>query len=155
MSVGASQETSRLFEALSHRYRRIVCYYIRGHETGSLATMAGLVTGWVEAGPGPDESVEYADLLALLHHVHLPRLDEAGLVSYDVTTRTITSEGFSEATESILDAAFESDVSGSAINVERVLAAAGTAEALAPDETVRKDVDDICQTGTTGENGDQ
>ena len=45
----------------------------------------------VDSGPGPDESAEYDDVLALLHHVYLPRLDEADLVSYDATTREAES----------------------------------------------------------------
>jgi hypothetical protein len=43
----------------------------------------------LDSGPGPDESAEYDDVLALLHHIYLPRLDGADLVSYDATAREV------------------------------------------------------------------
>ena len=37
-----------------------------------------------------------SDVLASLHHTHLPKLDEAGLISYDIDEGRVTFEGHSD-----------------------------------------------------------
>ncbi|WP_436926549.1 DUF7344 domain-containing protein [Halosimplex amylolyticum] len=124
MAADSTRETSRLFGALSHRYRRIVLYYLREHETATLDVLVDLVTGWVQAGPGPDESVDHAEVRAQLHHVHLPTLDSAALVEYDPDAGTVSRCEYSAAAGEILDAALESDTTGTRLDVRGVLAAA-------------------------------
>ena len=46
-------------------------------------------------------------MLALLHHVYLPRLDEADLVSYDATTREVEDRAWRTG-GGTLDAGFQS-----------------------------------------------
>lgn len=135
MTTGGTKDTSRLFGALSQRYRRIVLYYLREHETATLDGLADLVTGWVEAGPGPDEPVDHDGVLAELHHVHLPMLDEAQLIEYDADDGTVALRGYSAAAEEILDAAFDADTTEARLDVEGMLAAAaGRSDARRPGE---------------------
>ncbi|WP_436909235.1 DUF7344 domain-containing protein [Halosimplex marinum] len=129
MSSDEGGELSRLFGGLSDRDRRLVCYYLREHGSASVGTLADLVTGWVEAGPGPNESVDHGDVRVGLHHVHLPALDAAGLVAYDADAGTVTFEGVSAAGERVLDAALAADTTDSGVDLEGLLAAAGDAGA--------------------------
>lgn len=124
MTTSGTKDTSRLFDALSHRYRRVVLYYLREHETAALDGLVDLVTGWVEAGPGPDESVDRDGVRAELHHVHLPTLESAELVEYDRDARSVAAADRSEAADVIIDAALKADTTGARLNVEGVLAAA-------------------------------
>jgi len=118
-------ETSRLLGALSERDRRIVVYYLREHGSASVGTLADLVTGWGEAGPGPNESVDHEDVRVGLHHVHLPALDAAGVAEYDPSAGQVTFAGLPAAGERILDAALNADTSETGVDLERLLAATG------------------------------
>lgn len=133
METGGSSDTSGLLGALSHRYRRIVLYHLREHETATLDGLVDLVAGWAEAGPGPDESVDHDGVRAELHHVYLPALDSVSLVEYDPRAGVIDSVDYSVAVEEILDAAFEADTTAARLDVRRVLAAAeGLPEPCSP-----------------------
>ncbi|WP_415380685.1 hypothetical protein [Halosimplex sp. TS25] len=135
MTTDGTKDASRLFDALAHRYRRIALYYLREHETATLDGLVDLVSGWVEVGPGPDEPVDRDAVRAELYHVHLPMLDEADLIEYDVDDRTVALRGYSAAAEEILDAAFEADTTETPLDIEGVLAAAaGEGDACRPGE---------------------
>ncbi|ELZ20245.1 hypothetical protein C475_20767 [Halosimplex carlsbadense 2-9-1] len=120
---------SRLFGALADPDRRVVLYYLRERESASLETLADLVTGWTEAGPGPDRPVTHDDVRVGLHHVHLPTLDAAGLVDYDPDEGRVTFDGLSSAGETVVDAALAADTTDAAVDLERLLAATGDAGA--------------------------
>ncbi|QLH77394.1 transcriptional regulator [Halosimplex rubrum] len=122
-------DASRLFGALADRNRRVVLYYLREHESASLETFADLVTGWTEAGPGPDRSVAHDDVRIGLHHVHLPALDAAGLLEYDPDGGRVALAELSAAEAAVLDAAMRADATDAAVDLERLLAAAGGAGA--------------------------
>lgn len=72
----------RVLRALAHPKRREAIRYLQGHEADSLSAHA-LNRAVFD---GSDSS------LADLHHLHLPKLDEAGLVEYDARTKTISLE---------------------------------------------------------------
>lgn len=116
--------TTDPFEALSHRYRRVALYYLREHESASVATLAELVTGWVESGPDPPDPVDHDRVLADLHHRHLPVLAEAGLVDYDREERAVRLAEPSATAAHLIEIAFEADTSGTPPDVGRLLAAA-------------------------------
>jgi DNA-binding transcriptional ArsR family regulator len=129
MMFDGGGDPSRLFRALADPDRRVVLYYLREHESASLETLADLVTGWAEAGPGPDRSVARDDVRAGLHHVHLPALDAAGLVSYDSDGGRVTCDGLSPTGEAVLDAALAADTTEATVDLGRLLAAADDAGA--------------------------
>jgi hypothetical protein len=129
MSTNDGGDTSRILGALSGRDRRIVCYYLREHGSASVETLADLVTGWIAAGPGPDESVDHGEVRIALHHVHLPSLDAAGVVEYDPEAGRVAFAGLPPAGERILDAALSADTTEAGVDLERLLAAAGDAGA--------------------------
>ncbi|AQL42514.1 hypothetical protein BV210_07225 [Halorientalis sp. IM1011] len=58
-------------------------------ERTTLSVLAVAVTVSERGG----EAVDYGSVRAMLHHVHLPKLDAAGVVDYDPTTRTVRYRG--------------------------------------------------------------
>jgi IS4 transposase len=74
-----------VFELLASRRRRYALYYLRGRqEPVHRDEMTRRVAAW-EAGVPPDDVSDAAAtrVATSLHHVHLPRLREEGLVEYD------------------------------------------------------------------------
>lgn len=122
-------DVSRLFEALARRDRRVVLYYLREHESASLDVLADLVTGWVEAGPGPDRAVDHVEVRTALHHVHLPVLDTAGLVEYDPDGGRVVVADLSAGEEATLDAALRADTTEATVDLGGLLAVSGDAGA--------------------------
>lgn len=150
MSTDSTRDVSRLFQALSNRYRRVVLYCLREHGTASFPTLTDAVTGWVEAGPGADESTSHQEVRVQLHHVHLPALESAGLVRYDADAGTVTLVGLSPAAEELLDAALDADTSAARLDLERVLAAVDDGGSRRSGESVPGE----CADDGVGERGD-
>ncbi|WP_050032401.1 DUF7344 domain-containing protein [Halorubrum halophilum] len=78
------------FDLLTHPYRRYVLYYLRTHSgVVSVDTLTAMLTNELEgssATPGSDtaERIEIA-----LHHMHLPKLADAGLITFAQDRRSI------------------------------------------------------------------
>lgn len=77
---GISPQLDATLDLLSDKRRRYVLYYLREQGgTVSLEELADMVAAW----ESDDESPDHPQVLADLHHSHLPRLDEAGAVTFD------------------------------------------------------------------------
>ena len=71
-----------LFGALADATRRRVLWYLLDESPASVDELADVLAGWRlddQTTVGPDD---HENLVAALHHSHLPVLDEAGLVDY-------------------------------------------------------------------------
>lgn len=86
---GASLSVDALLEVLAHRYRRDTLRYLV-NAPGHVAALKEVVDHLVEvetqatgARPGRDQ-IETA-----LHHTHLPKLTNAGVVEYDPRSREL------------------------------------------------------------------
>jgi hypothetical protein len=84
-----------LFELLSNQRRRFVLHYLAGHadEPVSLSTLSERVAGW-EHGVAPAE-LDYRERKSVrnsLHQFHLPKLADAGIVTYDDSADEIALE---------------------------------------------------------------
>lgn len=125
MPHDTGDRTSRLFTVLSHRYRRVVLYYLREHDEASLDRLCDLVTGWEEAGPGGGAApVDDETVLLQLHHVHVPALADAGFVAYDREAREVSLFPLTGAAGEILDAALRADTTEFDVDAEAVFAEA-------------------------------
>lgn len=101
-----------VFRALRERERRLVVYFLLDRERTDLSELADVVTGWTAAGgPGTATSEDRARVRVALHHRHLPVLEAAGLLAYDVDAGTVALEPLSDRVRSLLEwaRAFESD----------------------------------------------
>lgn len=83
-----------VFELLAARRRRYLLYYLEDEDAEpvvELDDLADRISAWEEEWTDED-AVETDSPDAIrddLHHVHLPRLADAGLVEYDARTRTV------------------------------------------------------------------
>jgi len=109
---GSDRETggrsfSNSIEALASHRRRRVLYYLLDTDDGLVPT-DDLVDHVLEHDPKADDRDE---ITLSLHHVHLPKLSDAGLIEYDTQGGTVR---YRESTmvEGLLDALRELEANG-------------------------------------------
>lgn len=158
MNEWSTERQSALFTALSHRRRRIACYHLREAGRADLRTLADTVTGWLTVGPGPDESVDHDSVRVDLHHVHLPNLDDSGLIDYDADEQVAAWKAVPATTDEVLDTALDADTSTSPLDVNQVLAVTGRGDDTAPtnhEHQTGKPADPDRTSGTGNHSGGQ
>lgn len=96
MSIGGSTDCSleRICKILSHPTRRTLLRQLRNVETTTVRAAAGSL-----AEAERIEEVERVE--TMLHHVHLPKMADAGILDYDPETGAIRTN---ETTDAIYDA---------------------------------------------------
>lgn len=114
-----------VFELLSNQRRRFVLHYLRREPvvSVSLSTLSEHVAGW-ENDADPDE-LAYSERKSVrnsLHQFHLPKLADAGIVTYDDAAGEISLEN-----PTVVDAYHT--VSGGSPSVSRTTCVAGVAAA--------------------------
>lgn len=83
-------QTGRIHEILSHPKRRALLHSLRGVDTTTVETVAADLVEIEEprfdggVGPGKTGSLRVA-----LHHQHLPKMADAGVLDYDSGSRVI------------------------------------------------------------------
>lgn len=90
LDVGGDSQ-DELFGALADARRRFVLRYL-GRVDGPVAVteLTSELVAWEVERPVADRSGDDRDAIGLsLLHVHLPKMDDAGLVSYDAGRRTV------------------------------------------------------------------
>jgi hypothetical protein len=87
---GSGVDTERAFELLAHSRRRELmrCLVETPDRTWHVASLASDVVSRGRTWAG---SPEVRDIVVSLHHVHLPKLDDAGLIAYDPRSRTVSN----------------------------------------------------------------
>ncbi len=98
-SAGTEPSVDDLFAVLGDARRRTVLKVLAGNQTGtdveSLATrVAARESDAAEATPS-ESTVR--DVHVTLHHVHLPKLDDAGLVDHDRGAGTVRPTSATDA----------------------------------------------------------
>jgi hypothetical protein len=86
-----------------------VLYYLCEHERASLDALVAYVVGWTTSGPGTGPMTDAETARVALHHVHLPKLADAGLLTYDAETRRATLEPLSPTADRLLSVALDAD----------------------------------------------
>jgi DNA-binding transcriptional ArsR family regulator len=104
--VTAPDSVSALYAALSHPFRRIVLYRLREREPRSVEELAESVAACAtsqrdDAGaPSGEEAV-----CQRLYHVHLLKLADLGLVTYDPDVGTVALDDLPPAADEVLGTA--------------------------------------------------
>lgn len=89
----ASVSTPRLdetFDLLTHPHRRYILYYLtRESERVEIETLATAIAAWDGGPTGTDRRTDPNDVEIALHHMHLPKLADAGIITFDANTGCI------------------------------------------------------------------
>lgn len=86
--TAATLTTDTAFEVLAHRHRRAVLGRLAdSNGTATFDRLAEALPADANEAPSPDGA------RLQLHHVHLPKLQEAGLIEYDGTDGSVRYVG--------------------------------------------------------------
>lgn len=87
MSMSRLDET---FDLLTHPHRRYILYYLtRESERVEIETLATAIATWDGGHTGTDRRTDRTDVAIALHHIHLPKLADAGIITFDANTGCI------------------------------------------------------------------
>jgi hypothetical protein len=89
----ADDSLDSVFELLANHHRRHALVYLAGmnDETASVSEVLDYVVA--RNADSVEDLHEAEDVASALHHVHLPKLEAAGVVDYDVRSDTIRYHG--------------------------------------------------------------
>lgn len=90
----------RFFDALGKTRRRVILRSLTDTENANLHQLAESIAEY-EEGESSEEQIESIRLD--LHHHHVPKLAEYGLISYDTRTNMMALEPLPETAQEILD----------------------------------------------------
>lgn len=77
------------FDLLTHPHRRYILYYLtRECERVEIETLATAIAEW-DGGHTADRRTAHTDVEIGLRHMHLPKLADAGTVTFDADTGCI------------------------------------------------------------------
>lgn len=83
LSLGIDKQLGELFQVLESPRRRLVLSHLAGISSpASVDTLVTVLRRWERRQQATEEPPPREALRTSLHHVHLPMLDEAGLVDY-------------------------------------------------------------------------
>jgi len=89
----APMNTLRLndtFDLLTHPHRRYVLYHLRNKtEEIGIERLAAAIADWEEVDSGMKRATSIDKIKTNLHHIHLPKLAEAGFITVDATIDSI------------------------------------------------------------------
>ena len=78
-----------VFDALADRRRRYTLYYLHGISDG-VATIDDISASVLAREPTPDDPDEHSRRVkTALQHVHVPKLEDLGVVEYDPRSETV------------------------------------------------------------------
>ncbi len=79
-----------MFDVLTHPYRRYVLYYLRTHsEAVDIETLSAMLANELEGPSATAERKTPEDIQIALHHIHLPKLADVGLITFAHDQRSI------------------------------------------------------------------
>lgn len=90
MAALTTPELSDMFELLTHPHRRYVLYYLTTESnTATIDTLVSAIATWDGGQTGPDRNTDRDALEAALHHKHLPKLADAGMITVSADSDSI------------------------------------------------------------------
>lgn len=83
-------ELDHVFEALSTSRRRYLCYTLLESQEWTLGDLATKVAAWETDSPEQEVTSQQRETVYVsLYHVHIPKLVDDGIVTFDEETETI------------------------------------------------------------------
>lgn len=97
--VGDVLSPDDLYGVLASTMRRRALYFLLEHDRTTVDELADTLAGWEAAAENEHVGRERRQRLYVsLHHVHLPRLAEAGFVTHDTDSGDVSLSPLSAAT---------------------------------------------------------
>jgi hypothetical protein len=89
--IAATVDHDEFYRLLARPPRRRVLYYLQEHSTASVAELCDVLAGWEALDRSRTLGDEARDRIRCrLYHADLPKLDRAGVVSYDADEGAVT-----------------------------------------------------------------
>lgn len=90
MAVLDAARLNETFNLLTHSHRRYVLYYLtRESERADIKTLASAIAKWDGEHRETDRSTDRKVIETALYHTHLPKLADAGIISFGTNTDSI------------------------------------------------------------------
>ncbi|WP_255167526.1 DUF7344 domain-containing protein [Natrononativus amylolyticus] len=95
---------SEFFEMIGSKRRRYVLYALQNQKNATFEEVTERVAIWETETP-PEELDERTrqNIRVNLHHSHLPKLEDAGIIRYDRQSGAVSLRDLPDATETFLD----------------------------------------------------
>lgn len=108
--TGESVRLDAFYRALSSQTRRRVLYYLQEHPTVDVAELSDVLVGWQSVDRGGLVGKDVRERVRVsLRHVDLPKLDSAGIVTYDPDDGEVSLSTLPEELSQLLQRAQEYD----------------------------------------------
>ncbi|MFB1066595.1 ArsR family transcriptional regulator [Natrinema sp. H-ect4] len=97
---------NEMFDLLRHPYRRYVLYHLTHEsETVDFGTLAASLANWDAGHPEESRNTSSATVEMQLRHMHLPKLADAGLITFAQESQSIELDGINGHSQFIDQAA--------------------------------------------------
>ena len=91
-----------LFPALADATRRHVTWYLLDESPATVHELADVVAGWRLGDRTAVDPDEHENVVATLHHTHLPVLDDADIVDYHSEQFTVEATALAPVVEDVV-----------------------------------------------------
>ncbi|WP_418286026.1 DUF7344 domain-containing protein [Halorubrum sp. DTA46] len=94
MTSSNTASLGETFDLLTHPYRRYVLYYLRTHsEVVAIDTLTAMLANELEdpSATAANDTTERIEIA--LHHMHLPKLADAGLITFARGGQSVAFDG--------------------------------------------------------------
>jgi DNA-binding transcriptional ArsR family regulator len=108
MNNESEKSLDRLFRILAHSSRRhaIVCLQDRS-ESVTITELAAEIHAREQPSAGSEEELDKDHVVTALHHTHIPKLEEAGLIRFDPAQKTVVPTDRMEDVTSLLPEGYD------------------------------------------------
>lgn len=90
MALSGPPRRNEMFGLLTHSYRRYVLYYLTNESgTVDITSLSTAISNWGSDLEPIGRNEDRSDIELALHHTHLPKLADAGIILYDTTSRRV------------------------------------------------------------------
>ncbi|WP_232701439.1 DUF7344 domain-containing protein [Halobacterium wangiae] len=106
MASSNQGELGETFDLLTHPHRRYVLYYLRKNSgVVAIDTLTTMLANELAGPSATGVNDTPSDIRTALRHMHLPKLADAGLITFDADTHSVELEGMNEHDQFIDEAA--------------------------------------------------
>ncbi|MFW5934844.1 MAG: DUF7344 domain-containing protein [Halolamina sp.] len=110
MSESSQTFERQFYRAMASRERRRLLYVLLDRDERTVEEVATVLLGWDVTGSGAAGDPDDRNLVLLrLVHIHLPLLNDVGLVAYDEDRGTVELESLDEATCEYIERGVEAE----------------------------------------------